>query len=135
MDYLRITAQRDGFRRAGRTWSREPTIVPRRDLTDEQLEQLDRDPAIDVMPCGPAGAGAVPAAAEVRALSVPEARRELVAAGVRALDPDEKGHWTGDGRPAVDALEDVIGLKGVAAAERDAAWQIHQEATAADGAA
>lgn len=122
-DYLRVTAFRDGFRRAGRAWSTTPTIVPRADLTDGQIEQLEADVGIDVVPCGPEGVGAaVPADVDVRALSVDEARRELIAAGVRDIDPADRNLWTSDGRPAVDALEGVTGLGVISAAERDAAW-------------
>lgn len=37
---LRITAAREGFRRAGRAWSRQPTDVPLDDLSDDQVKLL-----------------------------------------------------------------------------------------------
>ena len=37
---LRITAKRDGFRRAGRAWPATPTTVPLDALSEEQVELL-----------------------------------------------------------------------------------------------
>ena len=133
MSHLRIAAARDGFRRAGRAWTRKPVIVAVDEFDPEQLEQLRDDPGIDVIPCGPDGpeeADAPAGASEVRAMSLDEARRELIAAGVRGLDPAKKELWTAAGAPAVDALEDVTGLADIAAAERDAAWDAHAKSGA-----
>lgn len=45
---IAVTARYDGFRRAGRTWSTRPTIVPLSELTHEQLRMLDDDPNLRV---------------------------------------------------------------------------------------
>lgn len=45
---IEVTAQRDGYRRGGRGWSRTPQTVALRDLTDQQIEQLKADPAIRI---------------------------------------------------------------------------------------
>ncbi len=37
---LRVTARRDGFRRAGRAWPGEPTIVPLSELSEDQVALL-----------------------------------------------------------------------------------------------
>lgn len=37
---LRITAKTEGFRRAGRAWSKQPTDVPLADLGDDQVDLL-----------------------------------------------------------------------------------------------
>ncbi len=37
---LRITAAHEGFRRAGRAWSKQPTDVPLDDLSDDQVKLL-----------------------------------------------------------------------------------------------
>lgn len=37
---LRVIARRDGFRRAGRSFSAEPTEIPLDELTREQIAQL-----------------------------------------------------------------------------------------------
>lgn len=43
---LRITAKRDGFRRAGRAWSAAATDVPARELTKEQIASLKSEPML-----------------------------------------------------------------------------------------
>jgi len=45
---LRITAAREGFRRAGRAWSRQPTDVPLADLSDDQVAMLRAEPMLTV---------------------------------------------------------------------------------------
>jgi len=50
-----VVARYEGFRRAGRTWSMQPTVVPLSELTHEQLRMLDNDPnlrmrAVDITP-------------------------------------------------------------------------------------
>lgn len=37
---LRITAKREGFRRAGQPWSVQPTEIPLDGLTDDQVKAL-----------------------------------------------------------------------------------------------
>lgn len=37
---LRITAKREGFRRAGHAWSVQPTEIPLDDLSDDQVAML-----------------------------------------------------------------------------------------------
>lgn len=45
---LEITSKDDGFRRAGRAFSRTPSNVPLADLTEEQVEQLKNEPMLIV---------------------------------------------------------------------------------------
>lgn len=45
---LSVQASREGFRRAGRAWGKEATIVPLNELTEDQIEQLKSDPALTV---------------------------------------------------------------------------------------
>lgn len=45
---LRVSATRDGYRRAGRGWSRTPEFVPLADFSDEQVQQLVSDPHLAV---------------------------------------------------------------------------------------
>jgi hypothetical protein len=40
---VEVAAHRDGYRRAGRAWSKEPEIVLLSDLTDDQKELLAND--------------------------------------------------------------------------------------------
>ena len=126
--HLSIRAARDGFRRAGRAWGRQPTVVPRAELTDGQVAQLEADPNIDVHPCGPEGAAA---AVEARApLGVAEARRALLLAGARTLEPGREDHWTTAGLPEIAALKQATGLASIPADERNAAWEEAQAAQA-----
>ena len=37
---LRVTAKRDGFRRGGRAWKKEATVVKLSDLSKEQISQI-----------------------------------------------------------------------------------------------
>lgn len=46
---LSVQSSREGFRRAGRAWSREATVVPLADLTEDQIEQLRNEPALTVV--------------------------------------------------------------------------------------
>ena len=135
--HLSIRAERDGFRRAGRPWARRPTVVPRSELTDEQIGQLEADPAVDVLPCGPAGAADAPAAAPAARgpLDVGEARRELLLAGMRALEPGRDDHWTAAGAPEIAALRKVTGLASIPGAERDEVWAAARAAGAGGEAA
>lgn len=45
---LEVISTRDGFRRAGFAWSKEPTLVALDMLTDEQVDQLKNEPALTV---------------------------------------------------------------------------------------
>ena len=46
---LRISARHDGFRRAGRAWSKEPTTVSVDEFTEDQLQMLYLEPMLLVM--------------------------------------------------------------------------------------
>lgn len=45
---LSVQAKREGFRRAGRAWSKEATVVPLTDLTEAEIEQLRSEPMLTV---------------------------------------------------------------------------------------
>lgn len=129
--HLSIRAARDGFRRAGRAWGRQPTVVPRAELTDGQVAQLEADPNIDVHPCGPEGGADASAAVEPRGpLGVAEARRALLLAGARTLEPGREDHWTTAGLPEIAALKQATGLASIPADERNAVWEEAQAAQA-----
>lgn len=49
MPKLQITSTTDGFRRGGRAWSREPTVVDADELTVEQLEQIRGESRLTVV--------------------------------------------------------------------------------------
>lgn len=127
-----VSAHRDGFRRAGREWSVQPTTVtvadaddpdrPEGAVTPAQLEQLRADPNIAVVPTVPETPAGDPVA-ESRAPASDAALAATRAAHLRtatALAPED-AERTGDGRLTVDWLAAATGLDGVTAAERDAA--------------
>lgn len=45
---LRITAAREGFRRAGRAWSKQPTEIPLAGLSDADVAALKAEPMLTV---------------------------------------------------------------------------------------
>lgn len=46
--HLAVRALRDGFRRAGRAWSKEETTVPLDELSAAQIVALDTEPLLVV---------------------------------------------------------------------------------------
>lgn len=46
---LAVSSTRDGYRRAGRAWTKEPTTVPLSELTEEQRALLEGDINIRVV--------------------------------------------------------------------------------------
>lgn len=117
--HLSITARREGWWRAGRQWSAEPTIVAVAEFTAEQIEMIRDDPHLIVTPAhpsdadGPAHASAaeaaeVPAADVVREIrDALMAHHELIEALTArvALLEDEPGDTPEIHRQAIDALE------------------------------
>jgi hypothetical protein len=45
---VRVEAKVDGFRRAGRAWSKAPTVVPIDEFDDNQLKALQAEPNLVV---------------------------------------------------------------------------------------
>lgn len=45
---LRITSAREGFCRAGRAWSKQPTEIPMEGLTDDEIKALKDEPMLTV---------------------------------------------------------------------------------------
>ena len=143
MQHYAISATRDGFRRAGRTWSREAEVVPAGELGEAALEALRADPNITVTPCAadgpvPAAGGASaaprPSDAEVaRAMSVEELRAALIHVAMRGLEPANADHFTAAGLPVAAALQQATGLRSISAAERDEIWPDVQAERAAAG--
>ena len=57
MAKLTITAKQDGFRRAGRAWSKEPTEVDSGEFSKEELEALKHEPMLVVETGGKSRSG------------------------------------------------------------------------------
>lgn len=49
---LTVTSKVEGFRRAGRPWSKTAETVPVDSLSDEQVSALLAEPMLDVVPVG-----------------------------------------------------------------------------------
>lgn len=54
---LTITANREGFRRAGHAFGREPVQLAESDLTEEQIAMLKAEPMLTVIESSIEGAG------------------------------------------------------------------------------
>ena len=99
--HLSITARREGWWRAGRQWSAEPTIVAVADLTAEQIEMIRDDPHLIVSPAHPGDADGPAHASAAEAAEAPAAlpdvaeiiRAELSGpvARIAALDAEIRG--------------------------------------------
>ena len=136
-EHYAISAARDGFRRAGRAWSREATVVAAGDLTEAQVRMLRADPNITIVPTSDAPAAPPDAASEgpdgyLRGMAVADLRGWLIRNACGELDPGTDDHFTAAGQPATAALEGVTGLASISAAERDFAWNRFQAGQAAE---
>ena len=60
------------------------------------------------------------------AASAQEVREERLIGAIATLEVGNREHFTGSGKPLVDALEATTGLNDVTAAERDVAWEKYQ---------
>jgi len=45
---IQVSSKTDGFRRAGRAWTKEPVTVPLEELSEEQVEALLQEPELTV---------------------------------------------------------------------------------------
>lgn len=45
---LAVTSIRDGFRRAGYSFGKQPTVIPVSDLSEEQMEAIANEPMLSV---------------------------------------------------------------------------------------
>ena len=125
MPKLRITATHDGYRRAGRPWSRTPTDVEADTFSEDELKALRADPRITVLALADTDkAKPAPKVKRQRLAAIKDAIRRLT-----DMDPEKtkEGVWRTNGRPEVKALEVVLGWD-LTAQERDEAWAALEEA-------
>lgn len=45
---LAVSSMRDGFRRAGRTFSKQPTVIAVSELSEEEIEAIANEPMLSV---------------------------------------------------------------------------------------
>jgi hypothetical protein len=109
---LKVTAHRDGYRRAGRAWTRATTVVDVSEFTEEQAQQLRADPHL-----------------VIEAFDDDDPRVALIAVrdaahAMGAEDPEHKNPdwWDKQGRPVLDVLSERVGFK-VSGPMREAALE------------
>ncbi|MEO0681037.1 MAG: HI1506-related protein [Pseudomonadota bacterium] len=138
-----VSADRDGWRRCGRAWTREPQVVAEGSFGEDEWRRLRADPRMTVAATGEGEAPAAPGSTEP-ASSAPgskgpaPAKPAPAAPGPAAPEPAEPAvpqlaaivdairelptdAFTQGGAPRVDAIEAVL-KQNVTSAERDAAW-------------
>ena len=141
---LTVTSRREGFRRAGRTWSTAPVTVPVVEFTEDEIVALGRDPmlvvaaaelpdggtntregddpgsGIETGPGKPDMEGDDPRGGSIPPWGDPIRVRELAVVGaISLLAPED---FTGAGLPKVSALEREIGAD-ITRVDRDGAWK------------
>ena len=93
-----VGSARAGFIRCGRAWPSEPVEVGEDEFTAEEWERIRATPMLTV----------------VQADSGPRTaadRENAIAAGIANLDRDNEAHWTKSGKPALDVLRELTGLR------------------------
>ncbi len=87
-----------------------------------ELPYRDAAPLLALGAISPDAPGAPPAGDTVPA----EGSVEAIMEAINALSPTSETFWNKDGRPAVAAIERVLGYD-ISVADRDAAWDVYQE--------
>jgi len=114
---LRIAAETDGWRRAGRVWGRAPQDVDAGALTEAERAMLLAAPRLTVE------------ALSDDAQPDPPVVIDALADAIRGLPPEA---FAQDGKPRVDALSAAVNAR-VTATERDAAWAAFEASAATEG--
>ncbi len=134
----------NGYRRAGIGFCKGENKFSADSISETQLAQLEADPRLNVSfkdmdpqaekvplvegALGDGGLGVTGAEGDtdksgIKSLSFAEAILEL--------EPDNKDHFTGDGKPQCDVLSKMMG-EPVSASERDALWSAFKAEQAAN---
>ncbi|WP_337840510.1 hypothetical protein [Rheinheimera sp.] len=132
-----VTALAASFRRAGIGFTDKGTALLREQLTDEQYNQIIAEKRLSSREVT---ADQIPEGADTRAIQQASAQLQSAAGtgdaetfhtplsfeeAVATLDPSNKDHFTGQGKPQLDALSKRMG-KPVSGAERDALWDAYK---------
>lgn len=135
------------YRRAGMAFSHGENMLEPGTITNNQLRQLEADPRLKVTVAesetlqgdisnvesghqsGPLDALTSPSdLTELFAQAGDEllqTKPKTLADAIQLLDPSNTEHFTTSGKPQVDALSELMGVK-VSATERDEAWALVQ---------
>lgn len=119
-----------GYRRAGMAFSKGENTLKPDSITQTQLAQLKADPRLkvtlaeDALSSSPINepTGGNQSDGDLGDSTLPA---NLVEA-IQRLDPSNTEHFTTSGKPATEALSELMQTK-VSAAERDEAWEFIQE--------
>ncbi|HHF3031882.1 TPA: HI1506-related protein [Vibrio diabolicus] len=122
-----------GYRRAGMAFSKGENTLKPGSITPTQLVQLKADPRLKVTLAEDALSGASlnePTGGDQSDgdLGNSTLPANLVEA-IQRLDPSNTEHFTTSGKPATEALSELMQTK-VSAAERDEAWETFQASEA-----
>lgn len=124
-----------GYRRAGIGFCKGENKFPAKDISETQLAQIEADPRLNVsfkdmdpqaekVPLderllGDGGLGVTVGPegnADKQAVKVLNFAEAII-----QLEPDNKEHFTGDGKPQCDVLSKLMG-EPISASERDSLW-------------
>ncbi|MCG9722114.1 HI1506-related protein [Shewanella sp. Isolate7] len=115
---LVVCLAHDGYRRAGMALKRGENSIPLDDLSEAQVAALKADKRLRVSESE--------VASEEGRVDVPDGDKALsFSDAIAKLDPDNRDHFTGGGKPQCAALEALMG-KAISASERDALWAEYQ---------
>lgn len=132
-----VTALAASFRRAGFGFTDKGTALLREQLTDEQYNQIVAEKRLSSREVT---ADQIPEGADTRAIqsvsatlqsaadsSLTQAHNEPLSFedALATLDPSNKDHFTGQGKPQLDPLSKLMG-KPITGAERDALWEAYK---------
>ncbi|WP_065204251.1 HI1506-related protein [Shewanella woodyi] len=132
----------NGYRRAGIGFCKGENKFNADDFSESQLEQLNGDPRLKlifiepdavqttILPDSSSGQTVDLQANKTRSKEGPTLSGDLGATfadAVAKLEPDNKAHFTGSGKPQCEALSELMG-KPVSASERDLWWTEFQAA-------
>ena len=138
---LLVTALADSFRRAGFGFTNQGTCLLRKQLTDEQYQQIIGEKCLSVREVAP---HEIPGDADKTAIetllagngetSVADGSQsqmtvETFAEAFAALDKSNTSHFTQGGKPQLEILSSLLGRQ-VSGAERDSEWDAFKAAGA-----
>lgn len=125
--FLRITAKRAGFRRAGLAHPDTPVDHKLADFTDEQVKALKAETMLIVSEVEGKATQAAPAANASPGGDAPKGleREAAILDAVRGLETENPKHFTKGGEPKVEAIEAAAGFQ-ISGDERNGAWVIVQ---------
>lgn len=117
---IQIVSKKDGFRRAGVAHPGTPTNYPDDHFDEAQLKALKDEPmlVVSLLPDLPEADSDDDEDDATHAQDAGPTMEAMAAAAGKAI---ADGKTIGSGAPAVDAMEEILGVN-ISSEERDAAW-------------